>query len=474
MADMFAHQIHQGLLRPGERLPSVRQVSREQQVSVSTVFQAYYALEADGLVQARPQSGYYVQASRPVAEQVPAPSRPAVAVHFVSVTHTLLALGQQWSRPGLIDLALAVPAPTLLPRAGLTKALAAAGRTLPGGGLNYAEIRGDANLRRQSAQRASQWSNPVDADEIIVTNGCMEALVLAIKAATKPQDVVAVESPAYYGILQALEGMGLRVYELPTDARTGPDLGSLRQALATAPIRAVVVTANFSNPTGACMSAERKQTLVALLAEHEIPLIEDDVYGDLYFQGPRPVSCKAFDRRGLVLLCSSLSKTLAPGFRVGWVIAGRFEPAVLAQKLMHTGSTAALPQVAAAHYLASGHYAKNLSGLRRVLREQVAAYRALICAHFPAGTRVSDPQGGLVLWAEMPAGYSALALLQQAAPAGIIFYPGGVFSTQLLYGNCLRIACGQPLTAPVVQAIQHLAGLLRAGKCYSMPESVAT
>ncbi|WP_052732389.1 aminotransferase-like domain-containing protein [Hymenobacter terrenus] len=460
LANVFAQQITQGLLRPGDRLPSVRQVSREQQVSLTTVFQAYYLLEADGLIQARPQSGYYVQAARTPPGLLPTPSRPAMALHDVSVTQTLLGLAQSWNRPGLIDLAVAVPSLALLPQAALTKSLLAAVRALPDSGLSYPAMTGNASLRRQIAQRASQWGNAISADEVIVTNGCMEALVLAVKAVTKPHDVVAVESPTYHGILRALEGMGLRVYELPTDTSTGPELPALEQALQTTSIKAVVLTTTFSNPTGACMPAEHKQALVELLARHEIPLIEDDVYGDLHFSGVRPVTCKAFDRQGLVMLCSSLSKTLAPGYRVGWVLAGRFHAAVLAQKMMHSGRSGALNQAAAADFLSSGRYAKSLPRLRAALRQQVAAYREVVRAHFPAGTRVSNPQGGLVLWVELPPAYSAMELLRQAADAGIIFYPGTVFTTQELYGNCLRLACGQPLEPQIAQALQALGKLV--------------
>jgi DNA-binding transcriptional MocR family regulator len=320
---------------------------------------------------------------------------------------------------------------------------------------------GSADLRRQIALRYLLDGVRVSPDDIVVTNGAMEALNLCLSAVCEPGDAVAVESPCFYACLQALERLGLRAVEVATDPRDGIDLDALEAVVARHRPKACWVMTNFQNPLGSAMSADKKRALVALAARHRLPLIEDDVYNELYFGARRPVSSKAFDEDGWVLHCSSFSKTLAPGYRVGWVTAGRFGQRIARQKLTASLATSIPVQLALARYLERGSYERHLRGLRTTLEAQRDAYTNAIAEHFPAGTRVSRPCGGYFLWVELPSGSDSLALWRQAMAAGISVAPGPMFSASGAFRNCVRINVGHPCddrAATAIRQVGRLAG----------------
>src|SRR3989344_1142154 len=300
-ADTIAQLIHSGALRPGDRVPSVREASRTRGISPSTVFEAYYLLEAQGLIHARPRSGYYVSARQPTAGQRPAEPLPSQPAH----TSTGVAIS---------DLVFEV--------LGLARCLASGMRKLDPWNIVQSLPPGDERLRQQIALRYGVHGMPVDVEEIIITNGAMEALNLCLEAVTQPGDVVVVESPTFYAALQALERLNLQALEIATHPRDGIDLAALAEALERQPphqpIKACWLMPSFQNPLGSLMPEGKKSELVALLARHGVPLIEDDVYGELHYGPQRPPPAKAFDGTGLVMHCSSFSKSLAPGYRVGW------------------------------------------------------------------------------------------------------------------------------------------------------------
>jgi DNA-binding transcriptional MocR family regulator len=299
----------------------------------------------------------------------------------------------------------------------------------------------------------------IAADEVVTTIGAMEALHLCIRAVVRPGDTVAVESPAYYGVLQLLEELGLRVLEVPANARTGLDIDLLADGIRRHDVKAVFSVTNFSNPLGALMPDEAKRDLVRLVTRCRVPLIEDDIYGDLHFGDARPMPAKAYDREGWVLLCSSFSKTIAPGYRVGYAVPGRFRERVERLKFTQTVGSPSLPQLAVADFLENGGYARHLARLRRRLADQVEQTRASIARHFPEGTRVSRPQGGFVLWVQLPAGTSALSLHTRALAEGISIAPGPIFSAKGRFTSSIRISCGQPWSDALDGSIQTLGRL---------------
>jgi DNA-binding transcriptional MocR family regulator len=290
-----------------------------------------------------------------------------------------------------------------------------------------------------------------------VTSGASEAVHLALAAVTKPGDAVAIESPAYYGTLQSLAAMGLHAVEVPCCPEVGLDLDALERVLADHQIAAVLAVPNFSNPLGSCMADAAKQRMVELLAAREIPLIEDDVYGDLGFDGSRPPAAKAFDRSGLVLSCSSFSKTLAPGWRVGFIVPGRFKEQVLLRKFALNVGTATAPQRAIARFLESGAYDRHLRRLRAALRSSAERMSAAVTAGFPAGTRVSRPAGGYVLWVQLPENVDALELHARGLDAGVSVVPGHAFGASAAgYEHFVRLSYAPPWSERIHAAVETI------------------
>lgn len=458
VADKIARLIREGVLRPGERVASLRKVSNQYGVSLTTAIQAFILLEDRGLVEAKPKSGFFVRAQQPVWKE-PGMSRKPRAVTEVTVGALQSRLFEAAMMPNILPLGGAVPSPELLPTVKLNRILASVARKAGKKGVSYDMPPGSEALRREIAKRTLNAGTTILPQEIITTSGATEALMLCLRAVTVPGSVVAVESPTYFGVLHALEELKLKAIEIPTHPRTGMDLDALAKALKTRTVAACLAVTNFSNPLGALMPEENKQRLVQMLAEKDIPLIEDDVFGELYYGAHRPHLAKAYDEKGLVMLCSSYSKSLAPGYRVGWVAPGRFYERVKTLKLTSTLATATLPELAVAEFLANGGYDHYLRSARSFYATNVRRVSKAVMAAFPAGTKVSQPQGGFVLWVEMPEAVDALRLQDEALAHDINIAPGPMFSPTQGYRNCIRISCGVPWNQRLQTAIQTLGKL---------------
>jgi DNA-binding transcriptional MocR family regulator len=453
LARRFARAIEAGALRAGDRLPSVRELRAQERLSTATVMQALARLEWLGLVESRPRSGYFVRPARTLP--VPLPSRPSarpLPVTAATLISTVLAANRD---ERLVPLGIAAPPPALLPVAALSHAASAASRPGTGAGLEYQFPPGNPELRRAIARRALSWGYAASPDDVVVTSGASEAVHLALATVTKPGDAVVIESPAYYGTLQSLGALGLHAVEVPCCPEIGLDLDALERVLETHAIAAVLAVPNFSNPLGSCMAEEAKRRLVEMLAAREIPLVEDDVYGDLGFDGSRPPVAKAFDRHGLVLSCSSFSKTLAPGWRVGFVVPGRFKEQILLRKFALNVAAATTPQRAIARFLESGAYDRHLRRLRAALRTSMERMIAAVTAAFPQGTRVSRPAGGYVLWVELPQNVDALELHARALDAGVSLVPGNVFAAGAAgYDHFIRLSYAQPWSERIQAGVE--------------------
>lgn len=470
VADKIALLIQEGVLRPGERVSSLRKVSAQYGVSLTTAIQAFIQLEDRGLVEGRPKSGFFVRALPRIAKtatfQASRPTRSHSNTHLGSGSITQVSVGGLQSRlfdavmlPHLLPLGGAVPVPELLPMVKLNRSLASVARRQGRSGVSYDMPPGVEALRREIVKRTLNAGTTLLPDEIITTCGATEALMLSLRAVTQPGSVVAVESPAYFGALHALEELGLRAVEIPTDPEDGMDLDALEEALNKHAIAACLVVPNFSNPSGSLMPDTHKQRLVQMLAKHEVPLIEDDVFGELHHGPHRPRLAKSYDEKGLVLLCSSFSKSLAPGYRVGWVAPGRFYDRVKTLKLSSTLATPTLPELAIAEFLANGGYDHYLRSARAFYAASTRRVAHAIRTAFPIGTQVSQPQGGFVLWVEMPEPVDALLLQDEALKHEINIAPGPMFSPNQEYRNCIRISCGVPWTERLQQALQTLGKL---------------
>lgn len=442
--ESLATQLHQriqnGALAAGERVPSVRAMSRQAGVSVGTVVQAYQHLEARGLIEARPQSGYYVRATRLPGiglqrlRAAPKPRSPSR-----SLLDQVLSI---YAREDLVPLHSATPAPSMLPTqriAAITRDLL---RRMPERISGYLHPPGLPELRLQIARRLSLSGVEVDPDDVMITAGAMEAITLSLQVLTKPGDAVLVERPTYYGLMQAIEARGLKVVEIPNCCDDGPDLELALKALATQPIRAAVLIPSFSNPSGATMPDDARRVLAQACARHGVPVIEDDVYGELGFDGRRPVPMKAYEgAQGGVILCGSVSKIMAPGLRIGWTVSARWREELIRAKAFTSCSTPTLSQFVVAEMMAAANMDRPLRRLRAELAANVGRFHEAIASHWPKGTCVSRPRGGVVLWVQLPSGHDAHQLFERALDCGIGIIPGTLFSSSGAYRDCVRLSC---------------------------------
>jgi DNA-binding transcriptional MocR family regulator len=465
IADHYLDAIRAGSLRAGDRFPSVRQLMRSHDVSLSTALQACRQLEDEGWLQARARSGYFVQQPRrrslpPATEQGVRPVDAAAYVGISAHVSQILARGQQ--QPVAVNLALAVAPPALYPTDALARGMQRRLRLAPQVLTTMARRHGHPLLRAALARRALERGVAAAPEEIVVTQGCTEAVNLALRAVTQPGDTVAIESPTFYGLLQIIETLGLRAIELPTSPRDGLSVEALAFALESDPtIRAVVVMPTLHNPLGCTMPDERKAALVALCEARGVPLIEDDIYGEMTEPPPRPL--KAWDRSGNVIHCNSLNKILAPGVRLGWMLAGRWQARVEMLKYTQSRFPEELSQMVAAEFIASPAYERHVRRLRQALRAHREAYADAVAAHFPAGTRLTLPEGGLLLWLELPAGTNGDALFAAALARGIKIAPGSMFSSGRRYDGFVRLGCGRAADAEVAAALRTLGELASAG-----------
>jgi DNA-binding transcriptional MocR family regulator len=449
------------VLKIGDKLPSVRLLSEEYGISMGTAFQAYYHLEGKGLIESRPKSGYYVRFNHKRFPAMPKQLQPETISHEVSVKEMIASIYTDIASHDVINFALAVPDLSLLPAAKLNKSVIHALRNSKDHCINYEQTQGNVELRKQIARLAFNWGGKIEPEEIVVTLGCLEAITMCLRAVTNPGDTVAVECPTYFGIYQAAESLGLKVVEISSCAINGIDLECLQNAINKCSIKACVVVPNFNNPLGSCMPDENKKQLVELITKHNIPLIEDDIYGEMHFGKNRPKTCKYFDKKGMVIHCSSLSKSLAPGYRIGWTIPGKFLDQVKQLKRMSNISCPTLTQVAIAHFLKNGRYEYHLKNLRKALHTQSLRYVQAIIRYFPGDTKISRPHGGFVLWLELNKKVNGFKLRTEAMKHKISVVPGRIFSASCNYSNFIRISFGKPWSDDVDYGLMMLGRIIK-------------
>lgn len=464
IADQYRDAIRVGTLRAGDRFPSVRQLMRTHEVSLATALQACRQLEDDGWLEARARSGFFVRHPRrttlpPVAEPAERTNDPAAYVGISAHVSQILARGQRYPAP--VNLALAVAPPALYPGEALARIMQRKLRLAPDLLTTMTRRHGHPLLRAALARRALERGMAAVPEEIVITQGCTEAVNLALRAVTQPGDTVALESPTFYGLLQIVEALGLRAIELPTSPRDGLSVEALQFALdRDASIRAIVTMPSLHNPLGCTMPDERKAALVSLCDVRGVALIEDDIYGEMSELPPRAL--KHWDRQGSVIHCSSLNKVLAPGLRLGWMLAGRWQTRVEMLKYTQSRFPEELPQAAVAEFLASPAYDRHVRRLREALRRHREAYADLVATHFPVGTRVTPPNGGLLLWLQLPEGASGDALFATALEQGIKIAPGSMFSSGRDFDGYVRLGCGRAPDKEVAAAIATLGRSLDA------------
>lgn len=459
IANHVENQIQQQVLQVGDKLPSIRTVAGERGVSMTTAQQAYYELESRGLIASRPQSGYYVTYAHKHFKSVPETSKPILA-HSEDDTEDIIATVSHNYSNVKFPLSSGVPALSLLPVAKLNKAIVDATRSMVGSGLAY-DIYGNQNLKRQIASRSLSWGGRLSADDILTTSGSIDAISYGMLALVQRGDTIAVESPIYFGILHLAKSIGLNVLELPTNPITGIEIEALEKAFVKKKVKLCLLVSNFSNPLGSLMPEENKKAVVRLLEKFNIPLIEDDLFGDLYFGPKRPTCCKSYDESGLVLLCSSFSKTLAPGYRVGWMAPGKFKEKVARIKYYHSLYTTSITHHAIGTFLEQNRYENHLRKLRQTLHKNSLQFLRSISSYFPSDTKVTIPQGGLHLWVEVGKHINTVELYNSAMEYKISIAPGRMFTLQNQYNHCFKLNFGLEWNEKVEGALKQLGKLVR-------------
>jgi len=459
IAARIEKQIQDEVLRAGDKLPSVRTMCRELGHNMSTITQAYYELESRSLIETRPRSGYYVCLTPGRRLAIPSSSSPSSKDAKGNPDDLISKVHQDSTNPDITLLSLGVPDTSLLPVAKLNKAMVHAMRSLPGSGTSYDQVQGNEKLRKEIAKWSITWGGNLNEKDLVTTSGCMNAVAYCLLTLTQRGDTIAIESPAYFGILQLAKGMGLKVLEMPTNASTGIEIEALKKALSKDKIKVCILVSNFNNPCGSSMPTEHKKEVVRLLEHYQVPLIEDDIYGDLYFGTSRPSTCKSFDESGIVLYCNSISKTLAPGYRVGWVAPGKYKDQLIRLKLNHSISSTTITSEVVADFLKNGRYENHLRKMRQTLYSNSIKYISAIARYFPEGTKVTQPQGGYFLWIELEKSIDTTLLYDQAIKYNISIAPGRMFTLQEQFDNCLRLSFGLPWTGDLEKKIKLLGTL---------------
>jgi len=448
--------IDESVLRPGDKVFSLRQASQKYNVSISTALKAYELLEADGLINSHPQSGYYVS-PRKAASKRETPRREFNLSHAELVLSTLRSIREF----GTIPLGSPFPDAHLFP----IKAIHRYEATLNSDEAEWGVLNdlppGNESLRQQIAKRYLKHGLDVSPRDIIITHGATEAINLCLQAVAKPGDTIALESPGYYALAHAVERMGMKVAEVRTHPTEGIELDALVALIQNVKVGAVLLTTNFQNPLGALMPDAKKKALVDLLAQHQIPLIEDDVYQELYFGDEIPKLTKSYDQQGLVLHCASFSKSLAPGYRVGWTLAGKYRRDVEKLMFLNSVSIPSAPQIAIAKFMKRDSYEQHLRNLRHALKCNYVLMRKAIEDSFPQGTKISTPTGGYVVWLELPEEIDSLNLYQQCLEKGISIAPGPLFTRKKELINYIRLNFSHQWTPSIEQAVRDVGSLAR-------------
>ena len=459
IANTIQEQIFSETLKIGDKLPSIRAFQKLHNVSMNTIKQAFLELESKSLIESRPKSGFYVSKTSNRKLLIPSMNKLKLSEQKTTSEDLITKVFDSLSDKDITRFSIGVPDPSLLPIAKLNKGLAKVVRNLAESGTSYEPVQGSANLRRNVAKWAIVLEGKLTEDDFVTTSGAMNAIFNCLMAVTKRGDTIAIESPVYFGIIQIAQNMGLNIIELPTHPTTGVDLEALKKVIHKVDVCCFM--SNFSNPLGSLMPDENKKELVKMLTHHNIPLIEDDLYGNLFFGTVRPKPCKYYDEAGIVMWCGSVSKTLAPGYRVGWVAPGKFKDKIIRQKMAQTVCMPSLYQEVIADFLEHGRYDHHLRNLRSTLYTNSLHFQRTIEDHFPENTKISQPQGGSFLWLELDKSIDTAVLYDTAIQQKIGFAPGRIFTQHDQYHNCMRLNFGLEWKEKIELDLKRLGQLVK-------------
>lgn len=458
LTDSIRKDIESGQRQPGERMPSLRALCLAKKLSKSTVLSAYSHLEMEGLLESRPRSGYFVKVPYKILEPINAQrgSNPNSVPLTVSTDKVMINI---MDRGAAFD---------VLPSKDndyenreLRQCLSRSFRRQSSYQQNYYNPpQGSEELRLQIVNQLHAGGSHLHCDDIIITSGCQSALLMALMATTKPGDVVAIESPGFYGAIQLIEALGLRILELPSSPTGGIDIDSLEDAFKRWQVSVLIVSPCYSTPTGSCLSDRDKQSILALCLGFDVAIIEDDIYGELTFGLDRPRTLHSYDETGNVLLCSSLSKCLSRDLRIGWIAPGKYQQEISRLKIITSLSTSSSLQAGITDYMQRGFFERYLRKKRIHLSKQCIQLQHLIPELLPTAVSWTRPAGGLTLWLELPQSVNTTELYRQALEKGITITPGALFTSQHKYQNFLRLSFAHEWTEGRISALAEVGNIL--------------
>ncbi len=448
-------QIKNGTYKIGEKLPSIRALHKKLGVSISTVYKTYIELESMGVVEARPKSGYFVKPG-PLLNP-PAIVKTLPVIREINFSSIVIAVLKDLNNPDMIQLGSSTTSHELLPVKQLTRITRAVNAQKMKSLISYSMADGNPGMKRQLARLFMGTMGNTARHDIIITSGCMEAVTISLMALAEKNDTILIESPAHFGFLKLLKELGLNIVEAPVDPITGIDLNQFEKIVKSEKITACLVMSNFQNPTGALMPEGNKKEFVKTAAEYNVPVIEDNILSELYYGKTRPSSLKKYDIWDNVISCSSFSKTIAPGLRIGWLAAPeKYRKKILSIKSGISISSSNLNQYIITEFLKSGAYDRFMRTLRNKLRKQIFKVAQAVKKYFPEETRVSMPEGGSLLWIQLPCDVNGIELYKTARKKQISIIPGQVCSGSGKFKNYIRLGCGSLFDKNMEQGIKTL------------------
>lgn len=428
--------------------------------SVYTVQQAYQLLEDERVLEVKDRSGYFVSSKKQSHNKKELNFvEKSFTPNLVNINQFASVFFQKLEDDSVTNLATSYPKSDFLPVRQIKKISQNLVREHIPEFLEGKFSSGEPVLKKTIARRLGERGTSVNQSQVLITNGCLDAINLCLRAITKPGDTVAIESPAFVGHLRSIEALGLKAIEIPAHPSTGMSIEAFEKAIAKWPIKALTITPSFNNPLGSNMPVENRRKLVEICTKHDIPIVEDDSLGELYFgKNPTP-TLKSFDQNEIVLYCGSASKTIAPGLRVGWVIPGRYFNKVSFLKSFTNVSVAPLIQNIVGEFLSSGASQRHFRQIRQSLKNQKDLFLFSIFNHFPDGTAVSNPEGGLALWIKLSENISAAEFCERALHHQIGVVPGNFFSSSSSFDNYIRISYGIKWSEKVNASLKQLGKL---------------
>ena len=459
----ISKQILESVYKGGDKLPPLRKLSSDLDISVSTILQAYIELENLGLVESKIGSGYYVKPR--IFKSLPEPEILTLETAIKTYKGDELAsnIHELASIQKLVSLGAGVPSSDIIEVNKLNKILISIARKNKDAGILYEFPPGNYKLRREIAKRTGSWEYSLNPEEIVITNGATEAITLALLSIAKPGDTIITESPTFYLLLQIIQKLGLKILELPTHPRNGIEVNILERVVKEHNISGCLLYPTINSPLGAVIPEKNKIQIYDILSSKNIPIIEGDVWGDLYFDQPRPKPIKSIDKNKSVIYFSSFTKTGIPGYRIGYASTGKYYKKFKDLKYMLSVASPNITQAVVAEYLRSGGYEKGLTNLRRIYSSRLTLFLQLITEYFPQGTKVSKPQGGAFLWVELPKEINSISLQEMALKENISIAPGPLFSTTNNFSNYIRLSCACPWEVNEIENAMKKLGYLCKG-----------